>query len=155
MLWLAVGTSLYSCLFYFFPYSRLSSYLLRLFLYLISFLLFPCASVWGNTCAWVPHFLYSQTRWDLLFFARRNGPCFGRSFAYQNLIKQNYVVSWSSQPLSYLEHHDCLMLSQPSSYPDASLVKSTFACKCQHSLPVLCFLSPSGPTIHPERHPTA
>ena len=26
-------------------------------LYLISFLLFPCASVWENTLAWVPHFL--------------------------------------------------------------------------------------------------
>ena len=35
----------------FFPYSRLSSYLLRLFLYLISFLLFPCSSVWENTSA--------------------------------------------------------------------------------------------------------
>ena len=38
----------------FFPYSRLASYLLQ-FLYLISFLLFPCASV--NTRARVPHFL--------------------------------------------------------------------------------------------------
>ena len=47
-----------SCLLCFFPYSRLSSYLLRLFLYLISFLLFPCASVWENTRAWVTHFLY-------------------------------------------------------------------------------------------------
>ena len=45
-----------SCPFYFFPYSRLSSYLL-LFLNLISFLLFPCASVVANTRAWVPHFI--------------------------------------------------------------------------------------------------
>ena len=30
-----------------------SSYLLPLFLVLISFLLFPCASVWENTHAWV------------------------------------------------------------------------------------------------------
>ena len=43
--------------FAFFPYSRLSSCLLSLFLYLISFLLFPCASVWENTRAWLPHFL--------------------------------------------------------------------------------------------------
>ena len=43
----AVGT-FFSCPLCFFPYSRLSSYLLRLFLYLISFLLFPCASVWGK-----------------------------------------------------------------------------------------------------------
>ena len=41
----------FSGLLCFFPYSRLSSYLLRLFLSLISFLLFPCASVWENTCA--------------------------------------------------------------------------------------------------------
>ena len=46
-----------SCLLCFFPYSRLFSYRLRQFLCLISFLLFPCASVWENTRAWVPHFL--------------------------------------------------------------------------------------------------
>ena len=34
-----------------FPYSRLSSYLLGLFLCLISFLLFPCASVLENPSA--------------------------------------------------------------------------------------------------------
>ena len=42
--WKAVGLPLY-----FFPYSRLSSYLLRLSLYLISFLLFTCASARENT----------------------------------------------------------------------------------------------------------
>ena len=41
----------------FFPCSRISSYLLLLFLCLISLLLFPCASVWENTRAWAPHFL--------------------------------------------------------------------------------------------------
>ena len=46
-----------SCLLCIFPYLRLSSYLLRLFLYLISLLLFQCASVWENTRAWVPRFL--------------------------------------------------------------------------------------------------
>ena len=45
------GTYFFLCPLCFFPYSRLSSYLLRLFLYLISFLLFPCASVWVNTRA--------------------------------------------------------------------------------------------------------
>ena len=45
-----------SCPLCFFPYSRLSSYRLRLFLYLISFLLFPYASVWENTRARVPNF---------------------------------------------------------------------------------------------------
>ena len=42
---------------YFFPYSRLSFYFL-LFLCIISFLLVPRASVWENTRAWVPHFLW-------------------------------------------------------------------------------------------------
>ena len=48
---------LFSCPLWFFPYSRPSPYILCLFLYLISFLLFPCASVCENTRAWVPHFL--------------------------------------------------------------------------------------------------
>lgn len=33
-------------------------FLLPLVLYIISFLLFPSASVWGNTSARVPHFLW-------------------------------------------------------------------------------------------------
>ena len=37
---------LFLCPLYFFPYTLLSSYLLLLLLCLISFLLFPCASVW-------------------------------------------------------------------------------------------------------------
>ena len=43
---------------YSFPYSRLSSFYLHLFLYLISFFVFPGASVWENTRAWVPYFLF-------------------------------------------------------------------------------------------------
>ena len=50
-------SAVFLCLLCFFLYSRLSSYLLRLFLYLISFLLFPRVSVSENTLAWVPHFL--------------------------------------------------------------------------------------------------
>ena len=46
---------LISCPLWFFPYSRLASYL-RLILYLISFL-FPCANVWENTLTWDPNFL--------------------------------------------------------------------------------------------------
>ena len=46
----------FSCPPYLFPYSLLSTYALLL-LCLISFLLFPCASVWENTGARVPHFL--------------------------------------------------------------------------------------------------
>ena len=45
------GLLFFSCPLYFFPYSRLSSVCLRLSHYLISFLLFPCASVWENTRA--------------------------------------------------------------------------------------------------------
>ena len=73
----------FSCPLCFFPYSRLSSNLLRLFRCLISFLLFPCASVWENTLAWVPHFLLPLV---YSFFTRRNSPCFGRCFPYWNLI---------------------------------------------------------------------
>ena len=47
---------LFLCQLYFFPYSRLSSYLL-LFLCLFSFLQFPFASVWENTRARVDRFL--------------------------------------------------------------------------------------------------
>ena len=46
-----------SCPRYFFPHLFSSSYLLPLFQCLISILLFPCAGVWENTRAWVPHFL--------------------------------------------------------------------------------------------------
>ena len=42
---------LFPCLFR----SCLSSCVLRLSFYLISFLLFPCVSVWENTRVWVPH----------------------------------------------------------------------------------------------------
>ena len=47
----------FSCQLYFFPHSFSSSYFLPLFHCLISILLFPFASVWENTRAWVPHFL--------------------------------------------------------------------------------------------------
>ena len=56
---------------------------LRLFLYLISFLLFKCASIWENTGARIPHFL--EPYWLVpSFFAKllyRNG----RIVACQNL----------------------------------------------------------------------
>ena len=48
---------LLSCPLWFFPYMRVSSCLLRVFLNLISFLLFLCVSVRENTRAWVTHFL--------------------------------------------------------------------------------------------------
>ena len=59
-------SGLFLCMLCVFSYSRLS-YLLRLFLYLISFLLFPCANVWENTLEWVPNF-YCHTEWYFLFF---------------------------------------------------------------------------------------
>ena len=46
----------FSCPLCFFAHSFFSSYFLPLFNCLISILLFPCASVWENTRAWVPHF---------------------------------------------------------------------------------------------------
>ena len=61
----------FPCQLYFFPNSLLSSlYPLLLFLCLISFLLFPCASVWENTRAWVPHFLLPCCRMVLVFFPK-------------------------------------------------------------------------------------
>ena len=54
-------------------------------------LLFPCASVWENTRAWVLPISYSHTAPS--FSARRKSPCFGRNFVYQNLIKLCINVS--------------------------------------------------------------
>ena len=55
--WVVIGRRDFFLLFplCLFPYSRLSSVLL--YLYLILFLLFPSVSVWVNTLAWVPHFI--------------------------------------------------------------------------------------------------
>ena len=66
------------CPLYLFPYSLISSCLLILSLYLISFLLFPCASVWENFLAWVPQFLlagYCYDEWYSLFFRQCNYRC--------------------------------------------------------------------------------
>ena len=62
-----------SCPLCFSPYSRLSSFRL-LSLCVISFLLFPCASVQENTCTWVPHFL-EPYRMVLVFFRQCNYMC--------------------------------------------------------------------------------
>ena len=75
---------LFSCPLCFFPYSRLSSYLLCCF-----FLLFnSCCShsrVFGKTLCMSSPFPIAILN-DTYFFASRNSPCCGRSFAYQNLI---------------------------------------------------------------------
>ena len=70
----------FMCPLYFFPYSHLSPYLLHLFLCLISFLLFPCASVW-EILVHVFQVSYSHTEWYCLF-EKQNCPCFGQIFAY-------------------------------------------------------------------------
>ena len=66
MVVIGVWDLFFSCPLFFFAYSRLSSYVLRLFLYLVSFLLFPCASVWETL---LHEFLisYSHIEWYLLF----------------------------------------------------------------------------------------
>ena len=82
--------SFFPCPLCFFPYSRLSSYHLRLSLCLVSFLLFPCASVWENTRAWVPHVL--KPYWMApSFFSPGEIVCLGGSFVYQTQINLN---SW-------------------------------------------------------------
>ena len=75
-LWWAVLTSFFLCPICFFPYSRLFSYLLRLILYLISFLLFPSASVWGKHSCMSFSFPVAILN-GASFFARENSPCFG------------------------------------------------------------------------------
>ena len=57
----------FSCPLCFFPSSLLSSYLLRLFLYLISFLVFPCASVKEKKMCTSSSISHSLTEWYLLF----------------------------------------------------------------------------------------
>ena len=59
--------SFFRARFAFFPDSRLSSCLFRLFLYLVSFLLFPCASV-GRALVHEFHISYSHTERYLLIF---------------------------------------------------------------------------------------
>ena len=55
---------------------------------LISFLLFPCASVWDNSLAWVLHFLY---------IAILNGTCFFHFLVQEklNLPSGHYYRHWS------------------------------------------------------------
>ena len=70
--WVLIGRRNFFCFMYplsFFPYSRLSFYPLHLFLWLISFLLFPYASVWKNTRTRVPRFL--QPYWMVLVIFRQ------------------------------------------------------------------------------------
>ena len=73
----------FSCPLYFFPCSRLSSYLLRLF-FLISF--HSCCSharVFGKTLVHEFDISYSHTEWYLI--SMRSSRCFSRSFP-QNII---------------------------------------------------------------------
>ena len=57
-------------------------------LYLVSFMMFPYqARVFGKTLVHEFNISYCHTYWIVpSFFARRNSPCFGRCFAYQNII---------------------------------------------------------------------
>ena len=58
-----------SCPLYFFPCTNVSpiTFFVCLFNCLISFLLFPCASVWVTTRAWVP-ISYGHIYWMVLHF---------------------------------------------------------------------------------------
>ena len=123
-MWCALGISFFRALFAsFHTRSSLSSYLLRLFLCLISFLLFPCASVWESTRARVP-MSYSHTEWYLPFFARRNS-LFGPKLRLQNIIKLTkllmtrvvmsgntvhlfwWLLSWAGMPCSCFDDACC------------------------------------------------
>ena len=74
--------------------------------YLISLLMFPRECSGKHSCTNSPFPIsYSHTEYHLLFFASRNSTCFGRSFAYQNLMIYyiNYIGSyWPSRLLSFV-----------------------------------------------------
>ena len=89
---------------YFFPYARLSSYLLHLSVGLILFLLFPCASVWVPSClsSPFPMAMLNATSFFLsLVQEKLNMPC-GRYNRYcscsghLNYLIQNYILGWCS-----------------------------------------------------------
>ena len=71
----------FSCPLCLFPHSRLSC-ILRRFLYLISFLLFPCANVWKITLAWVI---------SSFPIAILNGAFFFRSVKAMNNLKRSAI----------------------------------------------------------------
>ena len=81
--------------------SLFSSYLLSC-IWLISFLLFPCASVWKNTRAWVTFPIGILN--DSCYFARRNRLCCGRSFACQRLYYNN---NWKPKLAVFSPSSDC------------------------------------------------
>ena len=88
-------------------YSLFSSYL-PLFLFLIAFLLFQCASVWENTRALGSTFPISIMVPS--FIAKPDDPCIGRRFAYQKLtiiIGSGNVVTCCS---IYNDHNDSFEL---------------------------------------------
>ena len=80
---------LFSCLFYFFLYSRLYSYSHCLFLNLISFLLFPCARVWENTRAQVPQFPIARLNGIYLILFRETS---WSKWSKSRLSKTNYSI---------------------------------------------------------------
>ena len=65
---LGLGTSLFRAHLTFFHFHSFSAFLLPLFLCFLSFLLFSCSSVWENTRAWIPLFLWKYWM-DRAFFA--------------------------------------------------------------------------------------
>ena len=73
----------FSCPFYFFPYSRLSSSLLRLYLCLISFLLFECLGQHSCMSSPCPIAILNGT----FLLSLGEIVCLGRSFVFQNQIK--------------------------------------------------------------------
>ena len=73
--------------FYFVQYTPLSSYCLLMFV-----LFHFCCSlsrVYGKTLVHESHVSYRHSEWYLLFIARRNSPCIGRSFANHKSVKLN------------------------------------------------------------------
>ena len=131
-----------SCPFCFFPYSRLSYYL-RLYLYLISFLLFPCASVWENTCAWVPPFPIAILNCTFFFCSMK-----AKNNWEMSAIKQILLLLLLYKPLP----HHCLLLLDIPCPDDKSWFLSLVTRACQETVSC-CFASLLAlpPTCLPRR----
>ena len=72
--------------------------------------------VFGKTLVHEFSISYSHTEWYLCCVARRNSPCLGRSFAYQNLIKLTNLMSVKWRLIMFLCNNFSLFLIDMNDY---------------------------------------
>ena len=95
---------IFLCPLYFFPCSCIYSYVL-LFLCLISFLLFLCASVWENTRTWVPHLIHSYLM-ILPFSDTFNYKCTKENLVWPREWQFSDTSSSTSNPLPTKQNYE-------------------------------------------------